>query len=139
MHLKTHMGEKSDTNKQHGFSSGQEDNLKTNSKTHVGKKTKGYKAADVSMDPLLRGCIEEMLEKQDWKNTIFLKCFNLSSEVPIRFGYITKVNNVLHYPKFHGFESSQSINIHFQSLFFQAGSCGLYGRGDQASQGGPGG
>ena len=65
------MGEKSDTNKQHGISSGQEDNLKTNSKTHFGKKSKGYKATDVSMDPLLRGCIEEMSEKQDWKKHYF--------------------------------------------------------------------
>ena len=65
MHLKTHMGEKSDTKKQHGFSSGQADNLNTNSKIHFGKKSKRYKATDVSMDPLLQGCIEEMLGKQD--------------------------------------------------------------------------
>ena len=71
MHLKTHIGEKSDTNKQHGFSSGQEDNLKTNSKTHFGKKSKRYKAIGISMDPLLRGCIEEMLEKQDWIKLFF--------------------------------------------------------------------
>ena len=59
MHLKTHMGEKSDKNKQ------QAEKLKTNSKTHFGKKSKRYKAIGISMDPLLRGCIEEMLEKKD--------------------------------------------------------------------------
>ena len=59
------MGEKSDTNKQNWFSSDQADDLETNSKTHFGKKSKRNKATDVSMDPLLRGCIEEMLEKQD--------------------------------------------------------------------------
>ena len=55
MHLKTHMGEKS----------GETDKLNTNSKIHFGKKSKRYKATDVSMDPLLQGCIEEMLGKQD--------------------------------------------------------------------------
>ena len=41
----------------------------------------------------------------------------ISSGVPIRFGYSANVKNILHDLKSQGFESSRSINIHFQSQF----------------------